>query len=462
MKSDSDLSAIFSPRSVAVIGASTNPSKIGYHILQNLITTGFQGRIYPINPREVEILGIKSYGHIKEISDGIDLIVVAVSLEATLEVIEEAAQKGVKGAIIMSGGFREVGEEGREKEERLLQTARGGGLRLIGPNSHGIINIPLNLNAALHQQGHLLKSGAISFLSQGGDSGHGILAIAVAEDVGLSKYVGLGNSGDLDFVDFLRYLKDDTASEVIMVYIAGIQRGREFLELAREITPTKPIVAFKTGKTELASRVEASHTGSLAGSYQVYEAAFKQAGIIECQHPLEMMDVAKALIMQPLPRSNGIAIVTMVGGPGVTAAETCALKGVNLCRLSDSTRDELKRVSPPAAITANPVDLTWGGTSPHIFAQAIKILLRDENVEGLIVIRKINSKAGIQEPSPEIFSAMMGSQKPIVACWIGEPSSPVIKTFQKEGIPTYPTSDRAASAMAGLVRYAEIGRLTGS
>ena len=242
-----------------------------------------------------------------------------------------------------------------------------------------------------------------------------------------------------------------------MMYIAGMQRGREFLEIAQDITPSKPLVAFKVGKTEIASRVETTHTGSLAGSYKVYEAAFKQAGIIECQHPQEMLDVAKALAMQPLPRGNGVAIVTMVGGPGVAAAETCALKGVNLCQLSDSTRDELKRVSPPEAITMNPVDLTWGGISPPIFAQAINILLRDENVEGLIVIRKMTAGAGIGEPPPEIFSAMLGSQKPIVACWIGG-SSETIKALQKEGIPAYPTSDRAASAMAGLVKYAEIKR----
>ncbi len=349
-----------------MVGASADPSRIGYPILNNIITGGFKGRVYPINPNETEILGLRTYCRISDIADDIDLALVAVRAETTIESVGEMAGRGVKGAIILSGGFKEAGEEGKKREAKLLQIARAGGLRLIGPNCQGVVNVSFNMNATLDSKVSFLKPGVICFLSQGGDSGHGILVKAKADDVGLAKYVGMGNMSDLDFIDFLRYLKDDETAKIIMMYIAGIQRGREFLQITREVSDSKPIVAFKSGKTELASRAELSHTGSLAGSYRIYEAAFKQAGIIERQHPLEMLDVAKALAMQPLPRGNGVAIVTMVGGPGVTAAETCALKGVALCRLSPSTRDELSRLIPPEGSTMNPVTLPGGDITADV------------------------------------------------------------------------------------------------
>ena len=455
---DLGLNSIFFPRSIAVVGASTEQLSLGHHILNNIIKGGFQGKLYPVNPHTKEILGLKAYPNVNDIPDSVDLVMVTVRSEVTTQVIQDAVKKGVKAAIILSGGFKEFGAEGKRLEEKLLQVARAGGLRILGPNCQGVINNPINMNASIGSQAPFLKQGVISFLSQGGDSGHGVLLHAYAEDLGINKYVGLGNMCDLDFIDFLDYLRDDESTKIIMMYIAGLQRGREFLELAKEMTKIKPIVAFKMGKTEEARRVELTHTGSLGGSHQIYESAFKQAGIISCQEPLEMLDVAKALVMQPLPQGNGIAIVTMVGGPGVTAAETCALKGVSLCQLSRSTRAELKRVSPPQAITVNPVDLTWGGVSTQVFSQALKIVASDENVSGLIMIRKVTFEEISAELTVEMMETVSRINKPMVACWIGEAGLAlrIAKVLQAANVPTYPSPDRAARAMAGLVQYARI------
>lgn len=452
------MTPLFFPQSIAIIGASTDPTRLGYSVLKNLTTLKFKGKIYPVNPRLAEILGLKVIPDVSQLPNNIDQVIVAVNVEATIQIMENIAAKKPKVVVIASGGFKEVGGKGRKVEEYLLQIAKAGNFRIIGPNCQGVINPHINMNATLDPQVSFLKPGVICFLSQGGDSGHGVLMNAKAEGIGISKYVGMGNMCDIDFVDLLQYLKDDEATKVIMLYIAGIDRGREFYRVSREITASKPVVAFKIGKTEVASRVETTHTGSLTGSYQVYQSAFKQAGIISCEEPLEMLDVAKALAMQPPPKANQIAIVSVVGGPGVTAAETCALKGIKLSKLSETTRNELRRVLPAEAGIMNPIDLTWAGNSTKTFVQVLRIIAGDQNVYGIIVIRKMGFA---EEPTPEIVEAMLESKKPIVACWLGErePGFQAIKLLQERGIPAYPSSDRAAKAMAGLVRYNEIRNL---
>ena len=309
------LEMFFNPQSVAVIGASRNPNKLGYGVLSNILQYGYQGRVYPINPKADEIMGLRAYASILDVPDPVELAVIVIPAKYVASVLEECGQKGVKGAIIISAGFREVGREGKRMEDGLLTIARRYGMRLIGPNVLGIIDTISHLNASFARG--MPRPGAIAFMSQSGALCTAVLDMALAEGVGFSRFVSLGNKADINEIDFLEAWKDDHHSRVIVAYLEGIVDGARFMEVARRVSREKPIVAIKSGTTSAGSRAVSSHTGTLAGSERAYDAAFNQVGIIRARSVEELFDYAVAFARQPLLRNDRIVVITNAGGPGI-------------------------------------------------------------------------------------------------------------------------------------------------
>jgi acetyltransferase len=315
------LNAFFEPRSVAVIGASTSPGKLGYTVVQNLVEGGYarEGKVYPINPKADQILGQTAYPSVKDVPGPIDLAVVVIPYQHVPEALKECGEKGIRAAIVITAGFREAGMEGLERERELLQIARQYEMRLVGPNCLGVIDTYTPLNASF--SAGTPPSGPMAFMSQSGALGTAVLDWALAGRLGLSKFVSLGNKADVDETELLKAWQDDPDSKVIMIYVEGLPNGQKFIETARRVSLTKPIVAVKSGVTQSGSRAVSSHTGSLAGSEQAYKAAFYQAGVLRAESMQSMFDIALALGYQPLLQGDRIAIVTNAGGPGILATD---------------------------------------------------------------------------------------------------------------------------------------------
>jgi len=322
------LEPFVSPKSVAILGASNTPGKLGYAVLQNVLQYGFPGPIYPINPKGGEILGLTAYKSVSEVPGPIDLVVVVIPSQFVAEALEECGQKGVRGAVIISAGFRETGPEGMQRERELVRIAQKYGMRLIGPNCLGIIDTFVPLNASFAAT--MPAQGTIAFMSQSGALCTSILDMALAENVGFSRFVSLGNKADLNETDFLRAWADDPHSRVITAYLEGITDGPTFMRTAREVTHRKPVITVKAGTTSGGSRAVSSHTGTLAGSDRAYDAAFKQTGIIRARSVQELFDFAIAFARQPVLKGDRIAVVTNAGGPGIMCTDALERSGLQL------------------------------------------------------------------------------------------------------------------------------------
>jgi acetyl coenzyme A synthetase (ADP forming)-like protein len=348
--------AMFSnPRGVAVIGASRTPGKLGHDVLHNVLRYGYQGAVYSINPASDEILGLKCYASVLETPGPVDLAVLVIPSQHVARSLIECGEKGVKGAIVISAGFREVGSEGRQREREIVDISRRYGMRLVGPNSLGLIDTTCCLNASF--AAGMPRPGSIAFLSQSGALCTAILDVALADNVGFSRFVSLGNKADADEVDFIQAWQDDPHTRVILAYVEGIEAGPEFMRIARQVSREKPILVIKSGTTGAGSRAVSSHTGTLAGSERAYEAAFRQCGVIRAQSVQDLFDYGIAFARQPLPANDGVAIITNAGGPGIMAADACELAGLQLASLEAETLKILRRALPAAASALNPVDL---------------------------------------------------------------------------------------------------------
>lgn len=446
------LDSIFYPESVAVIGASRDPVKTGYIIVQNLINGGFKGSIYPINPKATEILGLNVYSSIKDIPNGIDLAVIVIPASRVLLAIEDCIKKRVKGAIIISAGFREAGPIGAKVEREIAEMTRRRGLRIIGPNSAGIINASSSMYATI--EGRPPK-GSTAFISQSGAFGGGIFKWAEDLCLGFSKFVSIGNMCDLNFSDFLEYLAQDPETKVIAMYIENINDGRRFISTAKKVSAIKPLIAYKVGRTEAGVRAVASHTGSMAGSDNIYNVAFKQAKVIRVNDAEELLDYAFVLIHQPLPKGRRVGILTDAGGPGVAAADACSLFKLIVPQLPKSTQTMLKQFLPAFASTTNPVDMTFT-LDPAIYQACTDLLVNEETVDGIIIT--ITSHLEVQEQlAHTIIKSFTRSEKPILVSWTsGKKVDRAKEILRKNGIPVYPTPEKAARAMACLVMYLDL------
>jgi acetyltransferase len=450
------LETFFNPDSVAVIGASANPEKLGYAVVKNLLDGGYanRGKVYPINPTASEILGFKAYPSVLDIPGTIDLAVIVIPYPYVPDALRICGQKGIPSAIVISAGFREAGQEGLERELELIQICREYNLRLIGPNCLGVIDsfTPLNASFAAGTP----PSGPMAFMSQSGALGTAVLDIALAGRLGLSKFVSLGNKADVSEIDLLQAWVKDVHSKVILIYTEGMPSGQEFIRVAREITREKPVVAIKSGVTQSGSRAVSSHTGSLAGSEQAYQAAFHQAGILRAESMESLFDMALALGYQPALKGDRIAIITNAGGPGILATDALERSGLSLARFELDTIHALEQYLPDAASAANPVDVL-GDARADRYQFALERVANDPNVDGIMVLLTPQAMTDINDTAKSIGSLAQHIQKPILGCFMGEARiQSGIDILTAHGIPNYPFPERAANAFWAMSTYRTI------
>jgi len=455
--SDKSLELFFKPRGIAVIGASRNPEKIGYQLLKSLVEAGYEGEIYPINPKADEILGLKAYPSISKVSGKVDLAIIAIPAEGVSEVLREIGERGVKCAIIISGGFKEVGGEGVKLEEEVKKIAKNYGIRIIGPNCIGIYDPHNKIDTLFLPRDRALrpKSGNIAFISQSGAMGVALLDWMTMENIGLSCFISYGNKADVDEIDLLEYLMYDEKTKVIAMYLEEITHGRRFIEVAERVSAVKPIVAIKAGRTIEGAKAVSSHTGALAGREDIVDAAFKKAGIIRAFDTHELFDYARALATGRVAMGEGIAIVTDGGGAGVMATDKLTDEkrgvGLKLAELKEETKSELRKVIPKFAIPHNPIDLT-GNATPEMYRNVLRIVVEDENVHGIIVITLIHPPMMNEKIVDEVEEVYRITEKPmLIAATGGTPTQKILKMFQERGIPSYPEVERAVKAMRCLV-----------
>jgi acetyl coenzyme A synthetase (ADP forming)-like protein len=438
------------PRGVAVVGASPTPGKLGHAVLQNIIQYGYKGRIYPINPKAGEILELPAYASVKDIPGPVDLAVVLVPAQVVPDVIEECGQAGIKGAVVITAGFREVGREGRLLEGQMIEIARRYGMRLVGPNVLGIIDTVINLNASF--AAGMPRSGRIAFMSQSGALCTSILDFALGQGIGFSRFYSIGNKADLNEIDFLRAWSEDLETNVIAAYLEGISNGPEFMKVARQVTRRKPVVSIKSGTTSAGSRAATSHTGTLAGSEKAYEAAFKQVGIVRAGSVQELFDYAQAFARQPLPENDAVAVVTNAGGPGIMASDAVERSGMRLASLTPSIQQKLRAALPAAASVVNPIDVL-GDAPADRYTLAIEAALSDPNVGILLVVLTPQTSTQIPETARSLGELSRKFKKPTFAAFMGDQAiHPAMEIFTRYSLPNYPVPERAVAAIAALWR----------
>jgi acetyl coenzyme A synthetase (ADP forming)-like protein len=445
------LESFFNPQSVAVVGASRDPAKLGYAVLANLKEGGYTGRLYPINPKADEILGLKAYPSVLDVPDPVDLAVIVIPYPFVPAALEQCGQKGIPAVVVITAGFREAGREGLEREMELIETARRYSLRLIGPNCLGVIDTTTPLNATF--AAGMPPGGPIAFMSQSGALGTAVLDIAMAGRIGFSKFASLGNKADVSEIDLLEAWGDDPDSRVVLIYVEGLPDGQKFIDVARKVTRDKPVVAIKSGVTASGSRAVSSHTGSLAGSEAAYKAAFHQAGVIRATSMEALFDYARAFAYQPLLKGDRIGIVTNAGGPGILATDALEHAGMQIARLSPDTTEALTDYLPGAASVANPVDVL-GDALGDRYERAIRLVLDDPNVDGLIVIVTPQAMTEIEQTAHAVGRMAQGADKPVLGCFMGEARIEAgVEVLWQYGVPNYPFPERAAAALAAMSAY---------
>lgn len=450
------LEAFFNPRSVAIIGASTSPKKLGYAVLENLVNGGYVavGKIYPINPKADKILGQKAYSTVMDVPGEIDLAVIVIPYTNVPDVLVECGEKKIPAVVVISAGFREAGMEGLERELELVEIAHKYNIRLIGPNCLGIIDTYTPINASF--SAGTPPKGPMAFMSQSGALGTAILDWAQAGRLGLAKFVSLGNKADVSEIDLLKAWADDGDTNVIMMYSEGLPNGQEFINVAREVTKNKPVVAIKSGVTKSGSRAVSSHTGSLAGSEQAYQAAFLQAGVLRANDMASMFDMALALGYQPLLKNDRIVIVTNAGGPGILATDALERSGMSLARLENETIQTLEIYLPDAASAANPVDVL-GDALGDRYRFALEIVAKDPNVDGIMVVLTPQAMTEIEDTAHVIGNLSEKIDKPVLACFMGEAKvNQGIKVLREYDVPNYSFPERAALAFRAMSQYRKI------
>ncbi|MGB2895132.1 MAG: acetate--CoA ligase family protein [Anaerolineales bacterium] len=450
------LDAFFSPQSIAVIGASTNTSKLGYAVLDNLVNGDFlkDGRkVYPINPKADEILGLRAFPTVADIPDPIDLAVIVIPYPLVPEAMRTCGEKGIPAVIVISAGFREAGMDGVEREQELIEITNDYNIRLIGPNCLGVINTVIPMNASF--SAGLPPKGPMDFMSQSGALGTAILDWAQAGRLGLSKFVSLGNKADVSEIDLLRAWAKDPTSNVILSYMEGLPDGQEFIRVAREVSKLKPIVALKSGVTQAGSRAVSSHTGSLAGSEQAYEAAFEQSGVLRAHSLQDLFDMARAFgYLSPL-QGDHIAIVTNAGGPGILATDALERAGLKLARFKPECIKALEQLLPDAASAANPIDVL-GDALADRYRFALEQVIENPSVDGVLVILTPQAMTEIVETAEVIAEINEKVDIPILACFMGEARvNAGIESLAKHKIPNFAFPERAAMVLRAMSQYRE-------
>ncbi|MET4328684.1 acyl-CoA synthetase (NDP forming) [Bradyrhizobium sp. i1.15.2] len=462
---------ILYPNSIAIIGASQNPAKRGYRSLRTLLDDGYSGAIYPINPKENEICGVRCFSSLDGLPGPVDLVLVCTPAATVPSVMTECAERGVLGAIVLAGGFAEAGDDGRAVQDAMLAAARAGSVRIIGPNTSGMFNTHKACNIVGFSD---LRKGTIGLLSQSGNMALSLVTEAQANGcVGLSTYVGVGNEVDIQFHEYLDYFAADPNTSVVIAYIEGLKDGRRFLQALRRISPVKPVVIYKAGRTSAGRSSARSHTGALAGEYAVSEGALRQAGAILTHRSDEILPVAEALSLMPALNSRRIAVLADGGGHATIAADAMCERGLVLARLSEETRSRLAAILPAAASLGNPVDVA-GGTDadPSIFAAAAEILLQDSAVDGLLIsglyggyaVRFSQDLLAVELDATDAIGAMPRRyDKPIIIHSLygalqGDLRPLPLVYARRAGIPVQSSLETAVQCLQALAEYGEARR----
>ena len=451
------LKALFEPASIAVVGASARPDSVGQAVFRNLLLTGYTGTVYPVNPKRRSIMGVKSYPSVLDIEDEIDMAVLIIPASGVSETLDQCARKGIHSAVVISAGFKETSPEGAELEERIRQQVRAAGIALLGPNCLGLINTDpdISMNASFARS--MARPGNIAFMSQSGALCTSILDYAGSQNIGFSKFISFGNKADIDENDLLRYLGQDPQTQVILMYLEDLSSGLDFIHIARQITSEqetcKPILALKSGRTAEGARAAASHTGSMAGTDEVYDAVMAQAGVLRVDTVQELFDYAMAFANQPMPRDDRVAIVTNAGGPGIMATDACVRQGLHLAEFSETTLQTLKASLPSEASVRNPVDVL--GDAQHDRYQAtLEAVLKEDGTDGIIVILTPQNMTDIDEIARGITELNLRYDKPILTSFMGGADVATgVGILRQHGVPHYPFPEGAARAFKAMRHY---------
>jgi acetyltransferase len=445
------LDAIFEPRNIAVIGATEARGSVGRTLLWNLVSSPFGGTVFPVNPKRANVLGIKAYPNIAAVPEKVDLAVVVTPAASVPSVMEQCADAGVKGAIVISAGFRELGTAGLELEQQVLKQARRGGIRLIGPNCLGVMNPLIGLNATFSKG--IALPGNVAFISQSGALLTAILDWSLRERVGFSAFVSTGSMLDVNWGDLIDYLGDDPRTKSILIYMESIGDARSFLSAAREVSLNKPIIVIKAGRTDAAAKAAASHTGSLTGSDEVLDAAFRRTGVLRVDSIADLFAMADVLAKQPRPTGRRLAIVTNAGGPGVLATDALLGGGGELAVLSPQVRQSLDAILPPQWSHNNPIDVL-GDAAPDRFAKALKFVADDSDNDGVLVVLTPQDMTDPTQTTEAVKSLAKLDGKPILASWMGGAEVTAGRAIlNAAGIPNFDFPDQAARAFTYMWRY---------
>ncbi|HLF28436.1 MAG TPA: bifunctional acetate--CoA ligase family protein/GNAT family N-acetyltransferase [Anaerolineae bacterium] len=436
------LHSIFAPKNVAIVGATEKYGSVGRTVLWNLISSPFGGTVFPINPNRSSVLGIRAYPRISAVPEPVDLAVFVTAAPHTPQLVGEAVDSGVKGAIIISAGFKEIGEAGAELEQQILEQARRNSLRIIGPNCLGVMNPHTGLNATF--AAGIARPGNVGFISQSGALCTAVLDWSFRENVGFSAFVSIGSMLDVNWGDLIYYLGDDPNTQSIVMYMETIGDARSFLSAAREVALTKPIIVIKPGRTEGAAKAAASHTGSLTGSDEVLEAAFRRSGVLRVNDIADLFAMAEVLSKQPRPKGPRLTIVTNAGGPGVLATDALITSGGELTEISPEALQAFNAILPPHWSHNNPIDVI-GDASPARYVKALEIAANDPNADGLLVILTPQAMTEPTQTAEALAPYAMNTGKPILASWMGGQDVEAGEhTLNKAGIPTFGYPDTAA------------------
>jgi len=447
------LDGIFRPNSVAVIGATTRKGTIGRETLHNILMAEFNGKVFPVNPKASVIHSIKAYSTVLDVPDSVDLAIIIVPKEFVKEVVNQCGEKGVKGVVVISAGFSEVGPEGKKREQEVLKEVRKYGMRMIGPNCFGIVNTDqdISLNATFGKT--FPKRGKVGFITQSGAMGEAIMSHARELNIGFSIVASIGNKADISSNDILEYFKDDPQTDIILLYLENFGNPRNFTRIAHELSRVKPMVAVKSGRTTLGAKAASSHTGSLAGLDVGVDALFEQTGVMRVQTVQELFDVAAALSHQPIPKGNRVMVVTNAGGPGILATDALVKNGMEMPPLSPTTIKKLKKSIVAEASFSNPMDMV-AGAGANEFKATLDAIVTDKHYDSIIPIFVPPVTINQMEVAQNIYESVKDTDKTILACFMGMgEGSKAVEYLRDQDIPVYMYPESIAQTLEIIHRY---------
>jgi acetate---CoA ligase (ADP-forming) subunit alpha len=455
-----NMHALFNPRSVAVIGASDNPGKLGFHVMRSLSEGGYRGKLLPMNPRSEQVMGFKCYAGLDAYDGDIDLAIIVVPANTVPRVFRECAEKGVKGIVLITAGFREIEDPaGTALQAEITAIADGAGIPVMGPNTFGMINFHRDLNASFTPEFSRLKRGPVALVSQSGGMSHLIGFLGMRLDVGFSKIVGLGNRLNVGFSEMIAYLNDDPDTKAIALYIEGIDEPRRLMDAAKRYAGGKPTVVYKTGSAHAGNQASLSHTGTLAGRHEIYLGGLRQAGLLTVPGAEQLLDTAKALAGCPLPKGPGVAVLSGQAGPGMAGCDVCEAEGLKVVRFRERTQAAVNELLPPLALRTNPVDMGPAWYDSTAITGIVRAVLEDDNVDAVLLFMMF---ASANVDAVERMSGLLkgwAQKKPLISCILSPPGiwDDRVKDLEDAGaLINFPTPERAAKTLSDLWKCARM------